>query len=96
MAAAAAVTDTEKEWGHVVAELEAKGVTPGDVRKEVLKASRKGGEGIFGWASDAVNSPITWKGVLYLALGVMVFAGFLKLVGMAFGINIPLLHNASA
>lgn len=94
---AAAVTETEKEWGHVVAELEAKGITPADVRKEVLKASRKeAGGGLFGWASDAVQSPITWKGVLYLALGIMVFAGLLKLVGMAFGINIPLLHNASA
>ncbi len=94
---AATVTETEKEWGMVVAELEAKGVTPADVRKEVLKASRKeAGGGLFGWAGEAVNSPITWKGVLYLALGVMVFAGLLKLVGMAFNVNIPIIHTASA
>lgn len=93
---AAAVTETEKEWGHVVAELEAKGITPADVRKEVLKASRaQSSGGIFGWAGEAVNSPITWRGILYLALGIMLFAGLLKLVGMAFNVNIPLLHSAS-
>lgn len=86
--------EENKAWADVVIELEAAGVRPSDVRKEILKRKEKS-EGLFGWAGDAVSQPITWKGVLMLALGVMLFAGLLKLIGMAFNVNVPLLHTAT-
>lgn len=91
-----ATPDQHAQWATVCEELEAKGVTPSQVRAEVLKrTSSEQSTGLFGWASNTVNSPITWKGVLYFALGLIAFAGLLKLVGMAFNINIPLLHTAT-
>lgn len=98
----------KKAWAELVVQLERKGVKPSDAKKVMLKEAAKRGlrqeedgeeqDSIFtsrGFGR-AVNSAVTWKQVLMIGIGTLLFLGVLKLIGMAFDVSIPYLHTASA
>jgi len=88
-----------QEWLEVQEQLIDKGYGPEDVQRELLKknpkAEAKAGSGLMASARTTLAKPVTWKHVVYMAVGIIGFIGLLKLVGMAFDVNIPMLHTAS-
>ena len=83
-------------WLDVVEQLKQKGVSPGDVQKLILQHHPHANptEGLIGAARATLNSSIKWKHLFYGVVAVVGVAVVLKLVGMAFDLNIPLIHSA--
>lgn len=89
-----------QDWMVVQEELVDQGYGPEDVQRELLRkhpsAKERAGSGLMASARTSLNKEVKWKHVVYLAVGVIGFIGLLKLIGMAFNINIPALHIATA
>ncbi|MCA8938782.1 MAG: hypothetical protein KDB07_03175 [Planctomycetes bacterium] len=93
--------DEKTAWAELVVELERKGVKPSEARQVMMKEASSRGAARHSFFSaegfgQAVGSAVTWKQVLVIGLTVIGFVVVLKLIGMAFDVNVPLLHSASA
>ena len=88
------------EWGNIVDNLRAKGVKPQDVEKLVLQkfphAAPEQGGGLFGGIRATMNQGVRVKHVLYAVGAVVGTVAILKLIGMAFDVDIPLIHSSAA
>jgi hypothetical protein len=94
--------DTEEQaaWLEVCDDLIDAGHTPQSVEKKLLRRTKHTapdeGGGMLGAAQKTLGQQVTWGSILYGFGIVLGFVGLLKLIGMAFDIDIPILHRSTA
>ena len=89
--------EQDQAWKQTVELFRSKGITAQQVNATVLQTFPQAqGDGLLAAATRTMNTSVTYKSVLYMALGVVAFGVLLKAVGVAFNINIPLLHTATS
>ena len=92
------MTPEDQAWIDASQRLRDKGITPDQVMNEFFNSQTHARPQEGGWMSSAhtaMQEPVSWYSVLKvigIAIGVI---GLLKLVGMAFDIDIPILHKSS-
>ena len=89
--------EEQMAWLAVMNKLKEEGYGPEDVHNAILEkqphVNPGAGGGVLQAAHATLSTPITW-GTLLTVVGVAIGVGvFLKLVGMAFNIRIPLIHE---
>lgn len=92
-----------QEWLDVQEKLVDMGYGPEDIERELLKkhpqagkqAGERSGAGLMASARTAWNAEIRLKHVVYGVIAIVGFLGMMKIIGMAFDVDIPLLHTAS-
>lgn len=84
------------QWDELATNLHERGIRFEEVNALLMKEypSVRYEEGFWEAGGRVMNTHLQLKHVIYGFLGVAAFAGILKLIGMAFNINIPLLHKA--
>lgn len=89
----------QQQWISVANKLSDLGFSAPEVLQRLTQAQGSvqpdtGGGGLLSAARSTLAKPVEWKDILWIVGGAIGIAAFLKLVGMAFEVSIPLIHTA--